>query len=279
MLLRFPAKPLTQIIEEENKEVVKRMLAVERLLDGCSKESLGYFNTMVEFEELDWQATVCKRGEVPTKVWVVYKGSLAAVHSKVHQVCKNKLPLQLDKTQFTSRIVKILAPEVCLGLYESRYRKPMKYDILAYESGTIIFWIDSVVLWKTAEKELSFAKMLKLKALKYAKTLTRGIKTVSNYDLGSSSSKVEVNQVTSNSNNAHDEITKPKKNSIRELATAEGLENANSRGLKMLENIFGLRRQALILNTTVSKPIDETGNLQETFSRGDLTWFNNLSRR
>lgn len=279
MVLSFPAKAVSKIMDEEQRETGKRNLAVERFLAGCTKETLAFFNKNVEFEELGWRSFVCKKGDIPSKVWVIYKGSLAAVQNDLQTTNQKDLPLSVQNKQINSKVVKVFGPELCLGLLESKFRRPMKYDIQTHESNTVIFWIDAASLWETTLKEFQLGRTLKLKGLQFSMAMTKGIKdpilmTMRNnhdtkFDLdinmnhGKIDSSLELDQFNkTNFKNEAEKSVKPK-----------------SRGMMLLQRLFNQRKNVLTLKTENLQTKDNLEIPHSSYSTQNLAWFSNISRR
>jgi hypothetical protein len=277
--LRFPAKTINQIIEGEIREAGKRLLALERLLDGCTKETLAFFNRTVEFEELGWQAPVCKKGDIPRKVWVVYKGSVAAIDTDVETMKQNGLQMEIEKKQSTSRVVKILGPEICLGLLESKYGRPMKYNIQTYQSNTVIFWVDSANLWEATIKEPLLAKSLKLKGLQFSMCMTKGV----NFNRKVSIQIDITDKITQEVIRKQDHSDTPDYQILCFDKTSKIMDEkrvkSKGRGLLVLNKLFGLRKNAIDSSLPITNSKEKVELAHNSYSSQNLAWFANISRR
>lgn len=266
-------------MEEEQRETGKRNIAVEKFLAGCTKETLSFFNKNVEFEELGWKSLVCRKGDIPSKVWVIYKGSLAAVQTELQATKQQDLPLAVQNKQMNSKVIKVFGPEICLGLLESKYRRPIKYDIRANESNTVIFWIDAVSLWETTLKEFELGRSLKLKGLQFSMAMTKGIKGSTIMTTGNNQdSRISPNVIKKLDTTA----SSPETGKIIDFCNkieAEASVKPKGRGMKLLQRLFNQRKNALTLKTEKLGEKEDIEIPHSSYSSQNLAWFSNISRR
>ena len=279
ILFKFPSKALHAIMEEEHREIAKKYLAVEKFLEGCSKQTLSSLDRQAVFEELAWNSRVCRQGETLNRVCVIYKGSLAVVDVRTHCISGKGGPLEAKRKFKNSKIVKVLGPELCVGLLETRYGRPLKYEIQANESETIVFWLDAALLWDIAKNEQALERSLKFKGLQFSLILKRTGLEISKQDVKIKTEK-PIFKSQAISDQPIDSLENDKKNQDQNENNSkpEGY-NINGRGLLKLDDLFCLRRKAIESKCMVSETDRDIIGRESRYNLVNLRWYQNLARR
>ena len=279
LVLRFDIKRIQPIIDMEEREANKKMVIVERFFEGCLRESKKALIDAIQVEKYAWKSTICCKGYVPSKIYIVYLGSVALTCPQVVLLAQTGSILEKQKNAYRKRVIKTLGPEYCFGINETKFHKPLQYDLIAHEPETILLTIDSSKVWEIAKKEHTFYQNLMLRSKSFSYTLMNTAKLAIFRD------KLNTSQIAKQKESDLNP-KKPAEALILKIAaetdTKTELERRpclKGRELKTLEDIFRLRDNQMRISLQAHDHVADIEMQIHKYQAADMIFFKHIRRR
>lgn len=278
-MLRFDSKQLSAIVERETREANKKLVVMEKFLEGTLRDAKRSLLAQIEVLEYPWKSKVCCEGTKVSKVYIVYKGSVALMSPEVVLVKKPGSVLEKQKLVKKSKMIKTLGPDFCFGLKETRFDIPMEYDIICYQPDTILFSIDADKLWEVARKEHVFYQNLMLRIKMFSESMQ---KTAAASIIG----KALVSSIIDNKAERELNSNKPAEAMILKIS-AEANETAEirkrpclrGRDLNSIQELFRMRDRQIKASLEGHDPTESLEIQAQRYNAADKIFFKHIRRR